>query len=146
MPLTVTHHPWKYATHATHASIETHVIHTNTNSTPFLKLVKKFTPLKNCHFWDFHLYFDQKIIIIKRQLQVYATCSKFGTWMPSWTLLYITSRDIWALLSYVCKTGWTRKNLIQTYIRNVHAKFDSFWELMVVFRQHLLKKVWILRM
>ena len=80
----------QHVTHANHAS-PLHVIHASTSSGPFLKL--KFPPLKSCCFRNFDSYFDQETFIIKRHLQVHATCySKFGTctWMSSQTLLYIT--------------------------------------------------------
>ena len=76
-----------HPTHATHASTPptqvhqprctpyaTHAIHARGNNTPFLKLVYKFPPLKNCQFQNIDLYFNQKIIIVKRHLQVYVTC------------------------------------------------------------------------
>ena len=80
----------KHATHATHKirlpmpPIPARVSH---------HFSKKFPPLKSCHFRYLDLYSDQKIIIIKRHLPVFATCySKclIFRWMPSWTLLYIT--------------------------------------------------------
>ena len=127
----------KYATHAIHAS---------TSSAPFLKLVWKFYPLKNCYFRNFDLYFDQKIIIIKRHLQVYAACySKFGTcaWISSYTWLYITVPYVWVYL--LNPKPWVRpKAKVEMHIRNSHIKSDNFGELMVVFNQYLFRKVWIL--
>ena len=99
----------------------THGTHASTNNTPFLKLVLKLPPRKNCHFQNFDLYFDQKIVIIKRHIQVYITCySKCGTcsWMSSWTLLYITFH-IFKYISWMLnnsgKSRWTGKTKYRTY-------------------------------
>ena len=66
-------HPHKHSTHPTHATHTstsftlptptilaryprkhaTHAIYASMSSGPFLKLVRKFSPLKNCHFWKF---------------------------------------------------------------------------------------------
>ena len=41
---------------------------------------------------------------------------------------------------------WVRpKAKLKMYIRNAHIKSVNFWESMVVFNQHLIRKVWLLR-
>ena len=83
MPITLARFQRKHATHATHASmlpsqlrqprhpdkLPTNTIYASKNSTSFLKLVRS----------SFDLYFEQKIIITKRHLQVYASYMLFKT-------------------------------------------------------------------
>ena len=82
-------------------------------------------PLKNCYFRNFGMYFDQKTIIIKRDLKVYAACySKFETcpWITSWTLLYITVHVFeyisW-MLSYELRLKLNQKCIQEMHISDL---------------------------
>ena len=62
-PPTLVCHQYKHTTHHTNDAYTlhvTHTIHASMSSGLFLKVVRKFSPLKNCYFRNFDVFFTKK--------------------------------------------------------------------------------------